>query len=146
MFDHMTETTLLVHAGATWFMVGLIWFVQIVHYPLMGTVPAESFAGFEEVHRRRTTWVVCPVMLVEGACAVLLLWLPREASGTAKWLWVGLGLLATIWASTFAIQVPLHRRLASGFERETWRRLVTTNWLRTLAWTARGVIALGLLR
>lgn len=25
---------LVVHAAATWFMVGLIWFVQVVHYEL----------------------------------------------------------------------------------------------------------------
>jgi len=28
------ETTLTVHAVATSFMTGLIWFVQVVHYPL----------------------------------------------------------------------------------------------------------------
>jgi len=142
----MTETLLLVHAGATCFMAGLIWFVQVVHYPLMGAVPAESFAAYEEAHRRRTTWVVCPVMLLEGLCAALLLWLPPGTPGSVLWLWIGLALLATIWGSTFAIQVPLHWRLASGFDREAWRRLVTTNWLRTFAWTARGAIALGLLR
>ena len=30
------------HVGATWFMTGLTWFVQIVHYPLMGV---ESTSG-----------------------------------------------------------------------------------------------------
>ena len=29
---------LLLHAGATFFMCGLIWFVQIVHYPLFAQV------------------------------------------------------------------------------------------------------------
>ena len=31
--DH-EETVTLVHAAATWFLVGLIWIIQVVHYPL----------------------------------------------------------------------------------------------------------------
>lgn len=56
----------MAHAGATWFMTGLIWFVQIVHYPLMGAVPGDAFRVYQELHQRRTTWIVGPVMLVEA--------------------------------------------------------------------------------
>ena len=38
---------LIIHAAATWFMVGLIWFVQIVHYPMFANVGRDSF----DVHR-----------------------------------------------------------------------------------------------
>lgn len=33
---------LLVHAAATWAMVGLVWFVQVVHYPLFAQVGGMS--------------------------------------------------------------------------------------------------------
>jgi hypothetical protein len=50
-------------------------------------------------------------------------------------------LIATIWAITFAVELPLHRRLGAGFDAGAHRALVLTNWARTLAWTARTVMA-----
>ncbi|MDX2131350.1 MAG: hypothetical protein SFY69_04785 [Planctomycetota bacterium] len=140
-------TTLVpaVHAGATWFMVGLIWFVQIVHYPLLGHIPADAVPEYARAHQRRTTLVVGPLMLIEAGSALLLLWAAGGADDRELLSWIGLVHLAVIWASTFAVQVPLHARLASGFDPRAWRRLVFTNWVRTIAWTSRGVIALGLM-
>ena len=43
------------------------------------------------------------------------------------------------------LQVPCHSRLAQGFDEPTWRRLVATNWIRTVAWSARMPLALMLL-
>ena len=55
---------------------------------------------------------------------------------------ISLCLLAVVWISTFAVQVPLHRRLAEGYDAARHRRLVLSNWIRTLAWTARAVLVL----
>lgn len=145
MPDQLNALIPMAHAVATWFMVGLIWFVQIVHYPLMGEVPAEAFPAYAKAHQRRTTWVVGPVMLMEGGSALLLFWLPHGDFAGTLMRWIGLALLVLIWISTFAVQVPLHERLASRFDKAAWRRLVVTNWLRTIAWTFRGTIALLLL-
>lgn len=128
---------LLLHAAATWFMAGVIWFVQVVHYPLMARVGPDGWCDYERRHMRRTTWVVAPVMLIEAATAVLIL----LASPRAALPWAGVGLLIAVWVSTFAVQVPLHARLERGFDVAIHRRLVRSNWLRTLAWTARGAVA-----
>jgi len=73
MYDRTVMATLLLaHAAATWFMVGIIWFVQIIHYPLFGHLAHEAAASYAYEHQRRTGWVVGPVMLVEMATAVLL--------------------------------------------------------------------------
>jgi hypothetical protein len=53
---------------------------------------------------------------------------------------VSLGLIGVNWLSTAIVQVPLHRRLEQGFEAGAHGRLVATNWVRTGAWTARGVL------
>ncbi len=132
---------LLVHAGATWFMCGLIWFVQVVHYTLFRGVGASGYVRYQDDHMRLTTWVVGPMMLVEMACAVaLVVWRPPVVPGGLAW--AGLMLVAAVWASTAALQVPAHHRLRLGFDPTAHRRLVRTNWLRTGLWTARGVIAL----
>ena len=57
------ELVLLAHVGATLFMVGLIWFVQVVHYPLFGSVGREGFAGYSQAHSRLTGFVVGLPML-----------------------------------------------------------------------------------
>jgi len=132
------------HAAATLFMTGLIWFVQLVHYPLFDRVGTAGFPAFQAEHMRRTTWVVGPPMLVEAVSAVLLWWsAPDRVPG---WIHVaGLGLLVLIWGSTAFLQVPCHARLARGFDAETHRRLVRSNWIRVAGWTARTPMALWLL-
>jgi len=136
-----TTLAVLVHAAATLAMTGLIWFVQIVHYPLFARVGPDGFAAYAHQHTRRTGYVVGPLMLMEAATALLLLVLLRDQ----PLVWTGLALLALIWGSTFLVQVPHHRRLATGFDRVIHPRLVLTNWVRTVAWTLRAGIALAIL-
>jgi hypothetical protein len=118
-------------------MFGVIWFVQIVHYPLFAMVGREGFATYESAHQRMTTWVVAPLMLVELASAA---WLAIRVIAPVRLMeaWVGLALTVAAWASTFALQVPLHEELARGFDAAAAERLVVTNWLRTAAWSLRG--------
>ncbi len=120
-------------------MVGLIWFVQVVHYPLFEGVGERGFARYSQEHARLTTYVVLPLMVTELVCAVQLA--TQGLPGSS----LGLGLVIAIWLSTFLVQTPLHGRLAGGFEYEAWSKLVTTNWFRTLAWTARGLLCLVIL-
>ncbi len=129
---------LLTQVFATLFMVGLIWFVQIVHYPLFANIGREEFPDYEALHNRLTTWVVGPAMLVEMITAVALL---RSApNGTSSLAWLGLGLLIVIWISTAALSVPAHDVLTAGFSADAYHNLVSTNWIRTVAWSIRGVI------
>jgi hypothetical protein len=120
-------------------MVGLIWFVQIVHYPLFRRVGKDEFPAYERDHQSQTTWVVLPLMFVEASTATAML-IARPAQVSMADSVLGLALLATAWISTFFVQVPAHARLSSSFDEATHRRLVRTNWLRTMAWSGRGVL------
>jgi len=135
---------LATHLAATAFMAGVIWFVQIVHYPLMDGWPHADFSRWEAAHRERTAMVVIPAMLLEGGAATLLLAVrPRGVPG---WLvWAGWLALLGIWASTFAVQVPLHDELSAGWHAPAHARLVSTNWLRTLLWSIRTLLAVAML-
>ena len=135
-------TALLVaQVVATLGLTGLVWFVQLVHYPLFARVDPSSFVAYEQEHTRRTTWLVTPLMVVEAVAAWALVVLDTSAA-TA----LGAVLLVGIWASTFLVQVPCHRVLEQGWSASAHRRLVRTNWVRTALWSARSVIAVGLLR
>ncbi len=131
---------LVAHAAATWAMTGLIWFVQIVHYPLFADVGRQDFAAYEAAHARLTTWVVAPLMLAELIAAVsIALSGPQPIPARERWL--GLALVGVLWLSTAAVQVPLHHRLAAGFDAGAWSTLVRSNWIRTLAWSLRALLA-----
>ncbi len=134
------QILVLTHVFATLFMVGLIWFVQIVHYPLFAHVGTSEFKVYEELHQRLTTWVVAPVMLVELATALALV-----KSAPTEWttlVWGGLGLALLIWLVTATLSVPAHKTLAVEFSTDAYRKLVSTNWIRTIAWTVRGMLVL----
>ena len=130
----------LANAAASWFLAGLIWTIQVVHYPLFAAVGRDGFVAYEAAHARLITLVVGPAMLAELAATAGLLLL-RPASVPAWAAWTAAGLLAAIWLSTFLVQVPLHATLAQGFDADAHARLVATNWFRTAAWTARAVLA-----
>lgn len=140
----MTEL-LLVQVVAAAAMTGLIWFVQIVHYPLFVAVGADAFAAYETAHQRLTGYVVAPIMAVEMATAVGGLAIDWP-SGLETTTVVAFGLLLVIWLSTAFVQIPCHHRLSTGFDADVHRRLVATNWIRTIAWTARsGLLGMALL-
>ena len=122
----------LAHSVSTIAMCAIIWFVQLVHYPLFARVGSDSFRAYEAEHVRRITWIVAPLMLIELASSA---WLVFDDPNTAKI--AGLALVGVIWASTLLLQVPLHSRLSKGFDAKLARRLVRSNWVRTLAWSAR---------
>lgn len=121
-------------------MAGLIWFVQVVHYPLFAMVGTDSFTHYEQRHMSLTSWVVGPLMAVEGVSALLIAAGERDTVGLPL-VGLGLVLLALIHASTVFLQVPAHNRLEKGFCPSTAERLVRTNWIRTFGWTARAVVA-----
>ncbi len=134
-------SVLALHLAVTCALVGLIWFVQLVHYPLFAAVGEAGYPDYQRRHVRWTTVVVAPLMLVEAATAAWLAAAP-PADHLAGPLRLGFVLLLGVWLSTAFLQVPQHRRLAAGFDAAAHRRLVRSNWLRTALWTARAALLL----
>ncbi|MCM2372618.1 hypothetical protein [Aporhodopirellula aestuarii] len=122
---------------ATWYMVGLIWMVQIVHYAMFDRVGEEAFQRYAVDHARLITPIVMIPMLIEIVSAAGLIAV-SPASVPRLWMVIGFALVVVIWASTVFLQVPCHSRFAEGFDMQVYRRLVATNWIRTVAWSVRG--------
>ncbi|MGA0036525.1 MAG: hypothetical protein ACO3HT_10395 [Ilumatobacteraceae bacterium] len=134
----------LIHLIATGIMTGIIWFTQIVHYPLFARIPAELSPTHAEENQRRTSWVVGLPMLAEGLCAIALFLSPPD--GVSRWLpFVGGVLLSVVLISTVALQVPRHAQLATRLNQDEIDsvviKLVRSNWIRTVGWSARTVLA-----
>lgn len=138
------EWVLLLNLASTGVMIGVIWFVQVVHYPLFGGVGRDGWPAYAAAHGRRTTRVVGPPMLVELATGVLLVLRPPPGVPPSA-LWAGLALIGVAWASTGLLQVPRHRDLAGGWDPAAHRSLVAGNRVRVVAWTLRGMLLLWIL-
>jgi hypothetical protein len=82
-------------------------------------------------------------MLVELATSLALLAPSLRPASVPGWsAWLAAGLVGAIWCSTAFLQVPIHNQLAQGYDAGLVSRLVTTNWIRTVAWTLRSGIVL----
>lgn len=126
-------------AAVTWFMTGLIWFVQIVHYPLFSGVGSDRFLDYIKAHCNLTGMVVILPMV----CQLLLSgWLAlMSKSNDSTLLWVNFGMVVVIWALTgFASVTCFNNMCAEGFSQAVHSKLVLTNWLRTILWTACSIL------
>lgn len=131
----MNNSLIAAHFFCAAYMTGIIWFVQLVHYPMLHLSDGPDASAGHAEYTRRMGFVVMPVMLAE--LALQLLWTLRNPSPIA---WTAAGLLLLIWLSTFLLQVPCHTELQKHFDPKLQKRLVHTNWIRTAAWTARALI------
>lgn len=138
----MLVWVLLAHLALTWLMVGVIWIVQLVQYPLFRLVPPTGLPPFAQAHASGISLLVAPSMVLEVATGLALLWLVPKGLGLTFWLWLGLVMLAGIWLATALLSVPCHQQLALGYDADLIERLVATNWVRTVLWSLRGLLVL----
>ncbi len=132
---------LLTNVAAVLFMTGFIWTMQLVRYPLFDRVGAEAFPAYEAAHNRLFFLVVGPGVLLTLVTGVLLLFF-RPAQIPLWAALLGLVLFAVISASTALFQAPQHVALSGGFDRGAYEFLLRTNWIRTAAWSAYGLLGL----
>jgi hypothetical protein len=133
----------VVHLAVVWFCVGLVWVVQVLVYPGFRDASHTRWRELHDRHTRLMAWTVSGPWAVQGVtCAVLLVSRP---DGVPFWLAALAGVCgATTVAVTVGLSVPCHRRLAVAYDDAVLDRLVRTNWYRTAAWTAGGLVAVAM--
>ena len=137
--------------AATLFMTGIIWFVQVVHYPLFARVGPAELPRYIRSNGSRTGWVVLPAMVIELATGLVGLDPKFRPAGMSRLdAWILVGLLLLIWGSTALVQSDLHDKLGkkalpnAGPEVSLAHihHLVVSNRLRAAAWTSRSLLLL----
>jgi hypothetical protein len=131
---------LLANTAVCLALVGLIWTIQVVHYPLFARVGPEAWPGYHAAHSARITLLVGPLMCAELflACGLVAA-APAEDRSMA---WLAAALVGVVWLCTVFVSVPLHGRVSAAPDAAALDALVRTNWVRTLAWTLRGGLLL----
>lgn len=121
-------------------MTGLIWTIQVVHYPLFSLVGEDGFTAYQSAHSSRISWLLLGPWAVQGIATAWLL--VARPIGVPWWLVIAGALLAAATVGvTLLLSVPQHEALGGGFDAAAHARLVRTNWWRTAAWTGHAVVA-----
>ncbi len=95
----------IVHLAATAAMVGLIWTIHVVHYPLFMLVGSERYGEYQREHMRRITLLLLVPWGAEAATALALV---ATTSGLTRWLaLVGLLLLGLVVVVTGLGAAPI---------------------------------------
>lgn len=137
------ENILLINLVASFFLCGLIWIVQLVHYPFFKYVSGENFEEAMGFHRKKISLIVVPVMFAELLSSF---WLAFFSSSYSNYHITGFLIVLLIWGVTFTIQVPLHGKLSQSVDQQLIDKLVRSNWIRTALWSTKATIGIWLLK
>lgn len=129
------QELLLIHFSLCLLMSGVIWMVQIVHYPSFKFIDEKRFNSFSAFHVKAISYIVLPLMFCELATATLLAIKRPDLVFISN-----LFLLICIWLVTFFISMPLHKKLGSKRDTQDIDKLILSNWPRTALWTARSLL------
>ena len=129
------------HLTLTSIMVGLIWVIQLVHYPTFHFIDKNLYSSFQKFHMNSISLIVIPVMVLELATGVLLL------VGNSKnfLIIISFIILILIWAITGVFFSGAHGKLITGYDALVVDELVSMNWVRTILWTLKMLLLLGFL-
>ncbi|NBW92355.1 MAG: hypothetical protein EBR53_07875 [Actinobacteria bacterium] len=134
----------IAHLSATLFMVGLIWTIHYVHYPLFAKVGEQTYVDFQTAHVERIGKLLLLPWLTEGVTLIAILAL--AFLGTHKALRIPTLINGAAMAVVLVISgfwsAPAHGKLADGFDKAVHDQLMTANLIRTLAWSVCGICAI----
>ena len=139
-----SRTLVVIHAASTLFMVGLIWTIHYVHYPLFAYVGESTYTSFQAEHVARIGKLLFVPWLTEGITLLGILAL-AFLGGRKAWkvpAFINGAAMAVVLVLSGFWSAPAHAKLADGFDKSIHDQLMAANLVRTLAWTVCGVCAI----
>ena len=135
MFNDLSQLAVF-NIAVSWGLCILIWLVQVIIYPGFQQIPSKIFISYHRWYAIRISAVVIPLMLCEMIIAIAWFGLDNYSFFSL----ISVFLVVVIWLSTFLLQVPMHKCLQAGKDDACIRRLVNTNWVRTIAWSLKAIV------
>lgn len=138
----MLNSVLIANIFCSFALFGLIWCVQMVHYPFFLRSDQINFIEHIAFHKNRISFIVVPLMITELVTSGILAFLSEQHAVLNIF---GFIIIILIWLVTFTIQVPLHGKLSNGYDKPAAQKLIKTNWIRTILWSFKSFSSLYLL-
>ena len=130
IFSMQTNQDLIILVNV--FLLSLILITQFASYPLFLKVDEKYFTAYHQSYTFYISIIVMPAMLIE-----LFLSFNQIIHSVDYFSILNIALLGVIWLSTFFIQVPIHNKIAFKHDKKMIKKLISTNWIRTYAWTCK---------
>ena len=124
-----------IHFLSTSLMVGIIWVIQLLHYPAFHFIKESDYVEFQHFHMQRISFIVVPVMVLELFSAFMMVYYIQS-----NLLILCFIILLFIWLITFIFFTKLHQSLLGGYDNTIVDKLVRINWSRTILWSIRLII------
>ncbi len=131
---------LKLHLFISFALTGVIWFIQIVHYPSFHYIEKTNFKEFEQAHIYRTSILLGPLMTLEFVTGAFLLAISFYLPGHI--LWINFIFIVLIWSITWFWSIPLHKKMNRGKDRDLINNLILSNWPRAILWTGKSCLLL----
>jgi len=131
---------ILLNIFVSTFMLSLILITQIVNYPLFLKVNFSNLETYHSDYVKRISLIVMPFMMLELLVALLLLIYLESLQSIFSII-----LLIAIFLSTYFIQVPIHSKITNNTNTLILKKLINTNWLRTIPWFLKCIISFNIL-
>jgi len=140
-----SQLFLLLWAALVFWVLGQIWLVQIVVYPLFADVGEVDYVRYHRFYSRRI-----PLPVIIPGFASFLLPVALAFYGPAVPFWMSASNIAAGIAGllvTVLLEIPRHARLEkSGKNDATIVELIRYNWPRTISMSAQAIVTFLMLR
>lgn len=134
-----SQLGLLLWTALIFWVLGQIWLVQIVVYPLFAKVGETDYVDYHRFYSGRI-----PLPVIIPGFASFLLPIPLALYGPAVPVWMsGTNIAAGIvgLVVTVLLEIPRHARLEkTGKDAVTITELIRYNWPRTLSITTQSIL------
>ena len=130
------SSVFILHLVSTSIMVGVIWIIQLVHYPTFLFIDKQKYMKFQEFHMSRVSYIVMPTMIAELFSGIYILLYNNILMLNTFFLLASFSLFLN-WVITALVFVKIHNGLLIKYEKKIILLLVKLNWLRTILWSLR---------
>ena len=121
-------------------LVGIILITQFVNYPLFKKID-QNFEIIHKEYTKKMGYLVAPIMVLEAiTVSSMYIYYPKS-----NVLILIICLTIIIWLSTFLIQVPIHKTISFKKDSKKIKRLISTNYIRTISWCSKLYLSMLLL-
>lgn len=133
------EITLLLHAFATWTLMGKMLFVQLAYQPLYCRYKKERSTEVDRTELIHVGYFVIFLRLLEFVTAVILVFVLRKNLLYRVVSYTNLSILIVIGIMHIFYQMKKKPK-ASFFMEKVHNLLLGTNILKTIAWSSRSIL------
>jgi hypothetical protein len=112
-------------------IVIVVWLAQAIMYPSLAHIEENVFVEWHQTYSTRIAFFVIPLLCGQAIIVGIMIYY-----GGSFLTLLSVAMIALCWASTFGLSVPCHARLQRfGKDLTVIRKLVRTNFIRTILWT-----------